>query len=592
MKKYKTPSRAVYQKRLYDYSGVLEREDTCAFLLEQAANSKQDINEYWKNMRAYYDGEHKIRSSNARFAKNANLPWLAAQSTDGYIHVETQIQPDVPDFQFNPRDKTDYDKAKQREKIVKFICDNNDLEYKNSRNERILNIYGTAVFKVCWDSGARFGCDRGDIKVDCPLLTEIYPDPASKDVDGCEYIGYSYRIHRSKATRLFEADFRARGITIDDCNDTKGLFGVFSKVNSESYDGDDDTVAVTEWWFRQPEDGSAQITFETDGAKRTYLYNWKAGDIALCIFINGKEVRYVPKYWKNTSFNGYPFVIYSKLPNENSIWGKSELEQIIPLIDAKDRELAFAQLNAAFSSNDIILAEENALCDGEELCNSPGAVWKLRPGMTGKVSRLGNGGYNQASLYSNSAYWQGLIESTTGNFQVNQGKEPSNVTTATGIALLNERAESRKNLKSADRTSGFKRLFLLMDMTALEYYNDGRIIRMGVTEDDEFVFRFGGYIKKTRDGSYIPGLDVTIHTGASLHNSKAFTLSAFSTLMSMNITADNYKIVKAYVETMGIPERNEICDFLEERFGNGQNEKINAQDIMAIIEKTESGEIQ
>ena len=44
----------------------------------------------------------------------------------------------------------------------------------------------------------------------------------------------------------------------------------------------------------------------------------------------------------------YPFVIYNKVPNDGSIWGKSELEQLIPLIDAADRELTFAQLNAAF----------------------------------------------------------------------------------------------------------------------------------------------------------------------------------------------------------------------------------------------------
>ena len=68
---------------------------------------------------------------------------------------------------------------------------------------------------------------------------------------------------------------------------------------------------------------------------------------------------------------------------------------------------------------------------------------------------------------------QNLMEQTTGNFEVNQGKEPTRVTTASGIALMNERAKSRQTLKKAGRTEGFKRLYSLIDYTALEFYEKG-----------------------------------------------------------------------------------------------------------------------
>ena len=580
--KRKETFKTLQKRMLYDYSGRVQRQETIEFLLDYSSRHKTSTGEYWKRMRRYYDGDHDIRNTNVMFAKERSIPWVAAQSTDGYVYVESQINMSVPDFEFSPRDKTDYEKAKQRERIVRYICENNNLEYFNSRNERRLGILGSAVFKVCWDKDARFGEGNGDVSVFAPRPEEIFPDPSSADVDGCEYIGYVYKMHRQKAMRVFARDFRNSDTTMEDYLTDDGFFGGYSKISSGEYDTSDDTVTVTEWWFRQPEDGKAKIKI---GSEYT-SYEWRAGDIALSVLINGKEVRYIPKYWKKTSFNSYPFVIYSRLPSENGIWGKSEIEMMIPLIDAKDREIAYAQLNNAFSSNDIILAEENALCDGETLDNSPGAVWRVRPGMIGKIARLGNMAQSQSGLYSGAMYWQNLIETTTGNFEISQGKEPTSVTTATGIALLNERAESRKNRKEVDRKEGFRRLYGLIDKTALEYYTDGRIVRLGFAEEDEFVYKFGGFVARTRESSYIPSIDITIHTGNGVEKSKAFTVSALTSLIGMKINSENYKLVKAYVESIGIPERSEICEFLEEKFGDGNNPEITQRDIMKILENS------
>ena len=58
----------------------------------------------------------------------------------------------------------------------------------------------------------------------------------------------------------------------------------------------------------------------------------------------------------------------------------------------------------------------------------------------------------------------------------------------------------------------------------------------------------------------------------------------------MKINADNYKLVKAYVESIGIPERGEICDFLEQKFGEGKDAEITQQEIMKILENSLSFE--
>ncbi len=554
---------------LYDYSSPHAREETVCALVDNSALSRQNTEVYWRKMRRYYDGVHDIGYFSGSFSEDMNLPWTPAQATDGYIHIESQIDPNLPEFEFSPRASGGADAAKKREETVRRVCDINDLTVLNTRNERRLGIYGSAVWKIGWGNVGSGGSDeRADVTVEAPLPEQIYADPTASEVDACEYIAFVYRMHRQRAYRLFERDMRERGEKFADyLEHTSG--GITA---GDGY-SDEDTVTVTEFWFRQPTDG------QSNGIR------YAAGDIALCVLIGGKEVKYLPKYWLNTGFGSYPFVIYHKVPNEGSLWGKSELEPIIGLIDAADRDLTFAQLNAAFCSNDVILAEENAFSDGEAPDNSPGAVWKLRPGMMGKVQRLGNLSAAQTGLLSGYARFQNMMEQTTGNFDINQGKEPSRVTTATGIALLNERSASRQSLKKAGRTEGFRRLYRLIDMTAQEFYEKGRFV-------DTASLGFGFEPEEFRDaesGEILP-LDIKIHIGDGLANSKAFTVSAISSLVGMNIDRDNYKLVEAYVEALGLPMRAEICAFIEEKFGNTQSDEtplLDALEAYGLAENTD-----
>lgn len=587
--KTQTPSAGTY-----DYSRRDAREETVARLLHLAGNSKSVMTSYWKKMRSYYDGDHQIRMHNAAFSGEQDIPWEAAQSTDGFIHVESQVDTKVPEFEFSPRDPKDYACAKQREKIVRYICDINTVEQKNALNERRLNILGSAVYKVCWDSAFFDGSRRGEVLVDVPKPEQIFPDPAASTVDGCEYIGYTYRLHRQKAKRLFAEELAAAGQDFDQLIAHSGGGGYYEYTGEERdvFDRAEDTVTVTEWWFRQPCDGSDTVKVFVEGKPVSVSYRWKAGDVALSLLVEGHEIRYIPRYWKNTACTMFPFVIYSKIPKEDSVWGKSELEAILPLIDASDRELAFAQLNSAFSSNDIIVAEENALADDGELDNSPGAVWKLRPGMMGKIQRLGNSAYTETNQYNNSTYWRNIIQETTGNFTINQGSEPTRVTTASGIALLNERSKNRQQMKKVIKAEGFRRLYDLIDRTALEYYDSQRIPLIGAAQPGETVYRFEDFATypEHSDAAYYPVVDVKIHVGDGIANSKAFTVQAISELIKVPINADNFRLIQSYVELIGLPMRQEICDDLERKYGDSTNKTETAAESDAEKEKTDEPE--
>ena len=338
-----------------------------------------------------------------------------------------------------------------------------------------------------------------------------------------------------KAARIFSADLQSRGLTME---------GIISGKHRGKRDplGLGDTVEITEYWFRQPD----------------------SADIALSILIDGTEVRYLPKFWSNTSYDSYPFVIYARIPTENRIWGKSELESIIPLIDAADRQLLFAQLNTAFFANDILVYEENAFASDSYPENRPGAVWKLRPGMMEKVKRLGGLSADHISHYEIAEKYRSMMKETLGNYDFMQGDSSTQVTTATGLALLGDYASKRMKAKNICKKAGFERLYRLVDAMALEIFSAERLHAI---TDCEGIFCFEDYRKTF---GHIPTVDVSVHVGEGFENSRSFTLSALSELCTMDVNEINYPIVRAYISALGIPERSTLTEALDRKFENGE----------------------
>lgn len=525
------------------FETIKSREDNIKELFEKSVSYRSGVDKYWRKMRAYYDGTHDTARRTGDFLTFVNIPWKPAELPDGYMHVESQVSPKLPDFEFSGRNSGDTDYARAREKITRYIFDINDMERKNATNERRLGIYGSAVWKL---SAYEDVYGRPEIMVENPSPENIFPDPCASNIDECEYIGHVYRMSILRAERIFAEDMKRKGITFREllC-DEKG----------KSLSGEEDTVEVLEWWFRQRSDGEY---INANGEKAYY----SRGDIALSVLICGKEIRYIPKFFTKTNYNSFPFAIYSRIPKDGSIWGKSELEEIIPLIDAADRQLAFAQLNTAFSANDIVVYEENAFSPDSYPDNRPGAVWKLRPGMMDKVSRLGGLAVESLSHYEIVEKYRTMIKDVLGNYDYMQGDYSTRVTTATGLALLSDLAASRASVKNVCKKAGFASLCRLCDIFALEFYTDEKISL--IFDGDE---KATEYLSKIRSADYIPEIDVRVNIGEGVENSRSFTISALTSLIDKDVNEENYPLVRAYINAVDIPEKAEIISQLDKKFG-------------------------
>lgn len=585
----------INKSALYDFSTPETREATALYLFDYARSERKPWVDKWKKYDNYYRGHHDTINEIAKFNKENNISFVPACVQDPYMHVESMIIPDVPDFEFNGRDDDlDSYRAKQREYVVKYICDRNKIDSMNTQSERRLNKLGDAVWKVYYDySLASPDGKQGDIIIVDTDPSNIFPDPAAHGFEDAEYIFYVYRLHKRKAARIFADDLKKNGMNIEEFG-SNGNYCDTQIYNSHVQDIYDDTVQVMEFYYKDDD-----------------------GNIACSILINEQEIRFIPRYWEKTytQCKLFPFVKYCKIADENNFWDRSELESIIDLTDAADREMAYGLENAAFTSNDMIIVEDNALSDGESLKNHPGAIVHVKANKANSIRRL-QGLSSLESRTPTIEFLQNQIEKTIGNFDTSMGVEPDRVTTASGIAQLNERADSRKSIKKADRITGFERLYELIDWTALEFYDDDRLIFIGTPDGglkSKFMQDYQQQVQQAKQAgqpvppmpknldpnkgpilfhfnadslankkyidnpdspddptviTYFPRVDCEVIASDSLSKSKAFTVQSLQTLISMGITLENYKIVEAWVDLLNLPQRKEIKDYLEGYFKN------------------------
>lgn len=559
----------------YDYSTPEGREETATALFHRARQARAAVERDWERCNDYYNFIHDVTAELRESCRERQLPFAPAVMPDPWIIVESQIEPEIPEPEFRGRDSDmDSVRARQREYAVRYIMENNRLRDMNTRNERRLLKYGDAFWKAYWDSEMRCGVNEGDIRIRDIAVDCIFPDPAvrSGDIQEGQFLCYVYRMHKVRFAQLYRHDLERLGLAAEELfagryMDKEGLFDMCTALSEE-----DDTVEVLEHWFRQP------VSVTVDGQEI------EAGAVGCSIQAGGRELRYIPNYWQRTGRQCklFPFVHYWRTQDENSFWNKSELFPVLDLVDAADRKLAMGLLGDAFLSNDIVLIEEGALADGEELSNEPGSVLHLKPNRLNAVRRLG-GVQSSANAAVAVDWFKEQIERSTRNYETSQGKEPSRTMTASGLAMLRSDAGSQADIKKADRDAGFERLYELLDWLALEFFDDGRLIYLGADERRGRApvrFRYsadalseqmpavldlhGNVVRES--WTYWPCVDVTISAGESILRGKKATLEALQTISTASITPENWKLFAAQLEILDLPGKQEIIDEWKRRF--------------------------
>lgn len=572
-KKEKTPDPETYKNgRVYDYTTEEGRVATAEWLFEQAKNERTAVEDGWVRNEGYYSFVHAAAAEMREALEEQGIDWTPAVVPDPFIQVESQLVPEVPQPEFHGRDDdADGEKARKREFAVRYIVEENRINDMNTSNERRLRKLGDAFWKAYWDETMPCGEQSGNIRIKDVSPEDFYPDPTAgrEGLEACEYVDYVYTMHKLKFWRLYHDVLEKKGILLEDLLQTQYRVedGLFEPVTSGTL-ARDDMVQILEHWYRNPCD-----TKEAP-----------AGAIGCTMQAGGVEIKWIPNYWEKTGRQCrlFPFIHYWCIRDETQFWNRSELDPILSLVDAADRQIAIGQLNDAMMANDIVLVEEGALADGSEFTNVPGAQVTVKQGRMGGVARLGglNNGIQSVSAVN---WFLDQIQRTSRNYDSNNGRETARVTTASGLLQLRGDAETQQKLKKADRDAGFCRLYELLDWLALEYFDDDRLLFIGAKKKgeqpqsltyngDAFARRAGVKVDMltaavTDEGfDYYPRVDVTVTAGDGLSKNPATTVEVLDKLASSQITADNWELLAAELEYLDIPQKQEIIESWRRKF--------------------------
>ena len=572
-KKEKTPDPETYKNgRVYDYTTEEGRVATAEWLFEQAKNERTAVEDGWVRNEGYYNFVHAAAAEMREALEEQGIDWTPAVVPDPFIQVESQLVPEVPQPEFHGRDDdADGEKARRREFAVRYIVEENRINDMNTSNERRLRKLGDAFWKAYWDETMPCGEQSGNIRIKDVSPEDFYPDPTAgrEGLEACEYVDYVYTMHKLKFWRLYHDVLEKKGIALEDLLQTQYRVedGLFEPVTSGTL-ARDDMVQILEHWYRNPCD--------TEEAP--------AGAIGCTMQAGGVEIKWIPNYWEKTGRQCrlFPFIHYWCIRDETQFWNRSELDPILSLVDAADRQIAIGQLNDAMMANDIVLVEEGALAEGSEFTNVPGAQVTVKQGRMGGVARLGglNNGIQSVSAVN---WFLDQIQRTSRNYDSNNGRETARVTTASGLLQLRGDAETQQKLKKADRDAGSCRLYELLDWLALEYFDDDRLLFIGAKKKgeqpqsltyngDDFARRAGVRVDMltaavTDEGfGYYPRVDVTVTAGDGLSKNPATTVEVLDKLAASQITADNWELLAAELEYLDIPQKQEIIEGWRRKF--------------------------
>lgn len=572
-KKEKTPDPETYKNgRVYDYTTEEGRVATAEWLFEQAKNERTAVEDGWVRNEGYYNFVHAAAAEMREALEEQGIDWTPAVVPDPFIQVESQLVPEVPQPEFHGRDDdADGEKARRREFAVRYIVEENRINDMNTSNERRLRKLGDAFWKAYWDETMPCGEQSGNIRIKDVSPEDFYPDPTAgrEGLEACEYVDYVYTMHKLKFWRLYHDVLEKKGILLEDLLQTQYRVedGLFEPITSGTL-ARDDMVQILEHWYRNPCD--------TEEAP--------AGAIGCTMQAGGVEIKWIPNYWEKTGRQCrlFPFIHYWCIRDETQFWNRSELDPILSLVDAADRQIAIGQLNDAMMANDVVLVEEGALADGAEFTNAPGAQVTVKQGRMGGVARLGglNNGIQSVSAVN---WFLDQIQRTSRNYDSNNGRETARVTTASGLLQLRGDAETQQKLKKADRDAGFCRLYELLDWLALEYFDDDRLLFIGAKKKgeqpqsltyngDDFARRAGVRVDMltaavTDEGfDYYPRVDVTVTAGDGLSKNPATTVEVLDKLAASQITADNWELLAAELEYLDIPQKQEIIEGWRRKF--------------------------
>ena len=340
--------------------------------------------------------------------------------------------------------------------VQNYLWYSNRMDQKMPEAVRMAIKYGTAIFKVIWDTDALNGL--GDVKYSVIHPMNFFPDPRAYEVDQMEYCFISI----PKSLEFFKYRWPDKGHLIEadmGWQDTEAV-GDISGASPEK------TAPLVEFWFYDEEENLCVMYYCQDLVL----------EVIGGIYSNDSNPK--PIY----PHNQMPFAKFVDYPADKEFWGIGEVEiveMLQRLINSFESQIID---NTRLMSNAIWMVNKSLSGMTEEdawmLDNRPGtAIFTHNGGVErvpGEPIPPHVNEHVQSLVYA--------MEQILGIHDVVQGRSPSGgVRAASAIIALQESANIRVKQKSNNMAYALEDMSRLANWLILDNYDEQRNVRIAGT---------------------------------------------------------------------------------------------------------------
>lgn len=445
------------------YQTLLDYKKNKAELEERLTNHEK----FWRM--AHWDvltdsqGEVSEKTSKRIKPKSA---WLV----NTILNKHADAMDNYPEPNVLPRSKDDENTAKVLSEIVPVILEQNDYQKTYSDCEWDKNKFGTSVQGVFWNNDKNNGL--GDIDVRDIDIMQLYWKSGIKDIQDSPNVFFvNYMDNEELKARYPELT----GVGGQGPDDTITLMNYGENVDTM------EQSAVIDWYYKR------RIRMVNDmgiPSVKTVVHYVKFCNEQV-LYASENDPNYAETGWY--AHGQYPFVFDVLFPVKANICGMGYIDLIA------DDQIYIDKLQQAILENAIVSARPRKGISSSSGINEDEYLNLENPivhfdGRIDENAIIDLTGSPLNGIYE-SVYLQKIQEmkDTSGNTASSQG-QTSNVTTASGIASLQEAAGKLSRDSSQESYRAFKNVCYQVIELIRQFYTEQRCFRItGETGENEYV---------------------------------------------------------------------------------------------------------
>ena len=509
-----------------------------------------------------------LATSQREIRTNVNFPRMI---------VESLIDLGVPDPEFKPVAKDDEEPVQMLENYVKYIvrAAQPSLQEINLHNERRVMKFGGAFWKIHWENNVKKGGYIGEIGISMPHPKDIIPNHGATSTDDMNH--YHHVVNHTAGEILKKWP----DVTKNDLEGFGALFHEYDEFSgsqritvSDQQSGDKEMnlekYSVVETTYRDEDNDICKFWWTGDLVLQhlpKFYYRRLDGEITPTEDYKGSDVEYyIPKTWD--------LVYQPFIPRDKCFWGISLMEDIYDLNEAIKKAVHIHEEEHLKGRKKILVGSQGLKIALESSTSTVEYV----PDPTSMVREIDmTTDLDGVAWIEKLKEWMQLL---TGATNSTLGVRDSSVNSAKQAQVYIEQANFKIALKTAYKSSCYKRIYRILSDFALAFVDENRPFRLeekpkpqvnpdGTTFVPKAMYGEFNRLNMLRDksGNYIyPDYDIEVNAEAVFMKSKSEIFNALVTLAGQGRfepNAGNAAFLKV-LSKIGVPDLQEVIDSMEQ----------------------------